>query len=195
MLDFHGTRDDRDEFPNPPELKAESAPIPGSGLFQCTLCPKIFTRAYNLRSHFRTHTDERPFVCTVCGKTFARNLDRKRHKGLYSEKKFVSKGDMKDGSLWGCGRRFARADALGMHLRSEAGCICIIPLLEEEIQAWQAAAVNSMLPQPIGASIGADASNADFYSLPAEVLAKYLPLSQMSWGPSLPLLPPPQYIG
>ncbi|MBE3045053.1 C2H2-type zinc finger protein, partial [Candidatus Bathyarchaeota archaeon] len=40
--------------------------------FQCTLCPKRFTRAYNLRSHLRTHTDERPFVCTVCGKAFAR---------------------------------------------------------------------------------------------------------------------------
>ncbi|MBE7181713.1 MAG: C2H2-type zinc finger protein, partial [Terriglobus roseus] len=52
--------------------------------FQCSLCPKRFTRAYNLRSHLRTHTDERPFVCSVCGKAFARQHDRKRHEGLHS---------------------------------------------------------------------------------------------------------------
>lgn len=101
--------------------------------FQCSLCPKRFTRAYNLRSHLRTHTDERPFVCSVCGKAFARQHDRKRHEGLHSgEKKFVCRGGLKDGANWGCGRRFARADALGRHFRSEAGRVCIKPLLEEE---------------------------------------------------------------
>lgn len=109
--------------------------------FQCTLCPKRFTRAYNLRSHLRTHTDERPFVCTVCGKAFARQHDRKRHEGLHSgEKKFVCKGALKTGASWGCGRRFARADALGRHFRSEAGRECIKPLLDEEAEerrtAW-----------------------------------------------------------
>ena len=103
--------------------------------FQCTLCPKRFTRAYNLRSHLRTHTDERPFVCSVCGKAFARQHDRKRHEGLHSgEKKFVCRGVLKDNGQWGCGRRFARADALGRHFRSEAGRVCIRPLLEEEAQ-------------------------------------------------------------
>jgi hypothetical protein len=101
--------------------------------FQCSLCPKRFTRAYNLRSHLRTHTEERPFVCSVCGKAFARPHDRKRHEGLHSgEKKFVCRGGLKDGSSWGCGRRFARVDALGRHFRSEAGRVCIKPLLEEE---------------------------------------------------------------
>jgi hypothetical protein len=52
--------------------------------FQCTLCPKRFTRAYNLRSHLRTHTDERPFVYQAYGKVFARKLDRKRQQGLHS---------------------------------------------------------------------------------------------------------------
>ncbi|TGZ80300.1 hypothetical protein EX30DRAFT_379227 [Ascodesmis nigricans] len=101
--------------------------------YQCNLCPKRFTRAYNLRSHLRTHTDERPFVCTVCGKAFARQHDRKRHEGLHSgEKKFSCRGTLKSGNLWGCGRKFARADALGRHFRSEAGRVCIRPLLEEE---------------------------------------------------------------
>ena len=101
--------------------------------FACHLCPKKFTRAYNLRSHLRTHTDERPFVCTVCTKAFARQHDRKRHEGLHSgEKKFICRGELGAGAVWGCGRRFARADALGRHFRSEAGRVCIKPLLDEE---------------------------------------------------------------
>lgn len=118
--------------------------------FQCSLCPKRFTRAYNLRSHLRTHTDERPFVCSVCGKAFARQHDRKRHEGLHSgEKKFVCRGVLKDGNGWGCGRRFARADALGRHFRSEAGRVCIRPLLEEEAteKGWEMPGINSS-PQP-----------------------------------------------
>src|SRR5271154_6546814 len=81
----------------------------------------------------RTHADERPFVCTVCGKAFARWHDRKRHEGLHSsEKKFVCRGELRSqpSLYWGCGRRFARADALGQHLRSEAGRGCIKPLFD-----------------------------------------------------------------
>jgi len=103
--------------------------------YQCHLCDKKFTRPYNLRSHLRTHTDERPFVCSICGKVFARQHDRKRHEGLHTgEKKFVCKGNLKIGQSWGCGRKFARADALGRHFRSEAGRECIKPLLNEEAQ-------------------------------------------------------------
>jgi hypothetical protein len=50
-----------------------------AAVFQCTLCPKRFMRAYNLRSHLRTHTDERPFICSACGKAFARQHDKRKH--------------------------------------------------------------------------------------------------------------------
>ena len=50
--------------------------------FQCSLCPKRFTRAYNLRAHLRTHI---PFACAICGKGFARQHDRKRHERLHSD--------------------------------------------------------------------------------------------------------------
>ncbi|KAI1383446.1 uncharacterized protein F4822DRAFT_77977 [Hypoxylon trugodes] len=160
--------------------------------FQCTLCPKRFTRAYNLRSHLRTHTDERPFVCTVCGKAFARQHDRKRHEGLHSgEKKFVCKGDLKAGGQWGCGRRFARADALGRHFRSEAGRICIKPLLDEEMlerqRVWQEQRMQSMAqnmaqPQAVMDPNVYPGMEAGGYSLPAALLAQYPALAQMNWG-------------
>lgn len=163
--------------------------------FQCTLCPKRFTRAYNLRSHLRTHTDERPFVCTVCGKAFARQHDRKRHESLHSgEKKFVCKGDLKSGSQWGCGRKFARADALGRHFRSEAGRICIKPLLDEETlerqrlwqeQRMQQSMAQNMAPPMVGdPNIGYPVDPNGGYGLPAALLAQYPALAQVNWGAS-----------
>lgn len=54
--------------------------------FQCTLCPKKFTRAYNLRAHLRTHADERSYICTMCGAAFARQHDFKRHESLHPQR-------------------------------------------------------------------------------------------------------------
>ena len=146
--------------------------------FQCTLCPKKFSRAYNLRSHLRTHTDERPFVCTHCGKAFARQHDRKRHEGLHSgERKFVCRGELSSisGQIWGCGRRFARADALGRHFRSEAGRICIKPLLDEEAERWSETNEGGK-QNPI---LSADLSASNF---PAALLAQYPALANIDWA-------------
>ena len=162
--------------------------------FQCHLCPKKFTRAYNLRSHLRTHTDERPFVCTVCGKAFARQHDRKRHEGLHSgEKKFVCRGELRSqpGQSWGCNRRFARADALGRHFRSEAGRVCIKPLLDEEalerrskqmMEQQQQMSYNLQpVPQPM--MVGMDPSTGTGgFALPAALLAQYPALQHIDWS-------------
>ncbi|KAF3491847.1 C2H2 transcription factor Crz1 [Arthroderma uncinatum] len=163
--------------------------------FQCTLCPKKFTRAYNLRSHLRTHTDERPFVCTICGRAFARQHDRRRHESLHSgERRFVCRGDMSSGRQWGCGRRFARADALGRHFRSEAGRVCIKPLLDEEAierdnlnqqqqhQQQQGGTPQGHLQptnQPLTVQ-GMDGHGGSF-TLPAALLAQYPALQGLQW--------------
>jgi hypothetical protein len=76
------------------------------------------------------------------------------------EKKFVCRGSLKEGGTWGCGRRFARADALGRHFRSEAGRVCIKPLLEEEAlerQAREGANNPGMVPGQFNAPLGFDA--------------------------------------
>jgi transcription factor CRZ1 len=101
--------------------------------FQCTLCPENFTLAYKFRSHLRKHNSERPFVCTMCGKSFTYLHEWQSHEALHSEKMFVCKGDLKAGGQWGCGLRFACADALYRHFQSELGDICITPLLDEEM--------------------------------------------------------------
>jgi hypothetical protein len=171
--------------------------------FQCNLCEKKFTRAYNLRSHLRTHTDERPFVCTVCGKAFARQHDRKRHEGLHSgEKKFVCKGELKGGGSWGCSRRFARADALGRHFRSEAGRHCIKPLLDEERlerqRAWEEQQIANMAAQmgsqqhmqvqqpppllSIDPNTGFPIDAQGNYALPAAILQQYPALATLRWS-------------
>lgn len=82
---------------------------------QCTTCFKTFSRPYNLKSHQRTHTKERPFQCLhpECGWTFARPHDLKRHELLHSGvKPFACI----------CGKRFARSDAYKRHQSVDINC-------------------------------------------------------------------------
>ncbi|WFD05938.1 hypothetical protein MVES1_001274 [Malassezia vespertilionis] len=54
-------------------------------LYECSICHKMFERAYNRKMHLATHeaieNRLKPFVCPVesCGKRFARKHDKNRH--------------------------------------------------------------------------------------------------------------------
>ncbi|KAG0255174.1 hypothetical protein BG011_005297 [Mortierella polycephala] len=97
-----------------------AASIPeGAASYPCTFegCGKVFARLYNLKSHSRTHTNERPFICGVCQLAFARNHDLKRHVKIH--------GGDKPFKCNGCGKSFSRLDALGRHRnnsKNRAGC-------------------------------------------------------------------------
>jgi uncharacterized C2H2 Zn-finger protein len=101
---------------------------------RCEYCSKVFTKKYNLSSHLKTHSNDRPYKCGVCGLGFARESDYNRHMSTHSEKLYKCGGTLKDGSLWGCGRPFSRADILSTHHKSKLGQICLTPYLQEQQQ-------------------------------------------------------------
>ncbi|KAI5969605.1 hypothetical protein CANMA_001268 [Candida margitis] len=101
--------------------------------YPCPSCDKVFLKPYNLKSHLRSHSDEKPYACAHCSKRFCRSHDRKRHELLHKgAKNFSCEGYLKDGvTKWGCGKKFARSDALARHFRTETGWMCIRPLMDE----------------------------------------------------------------
>jgi hypothetical protein len=94
--------------------------------------------------------------------------------------------------MWGCGRRFARADALGRHFRSEAGRICIKPLLDEERAERQQKMMHDQAQfqmQNPGMELNLMPNNqqmmyADTQQnyLPASLLAQFPDLQKIDWS-------------
>jgi len=90
------------------EISENLYPCPWAG------CTKSFNRFYNLRSHYRTHTQEKPYECRHCDLAFARNHDLKRHMLVHS--------DAKPFNCPNCSRPFGRHDAMKRHYNSQ---VCV----------------------------------------------------------------------
>ncbi|KAJ3125665.1 hypothetical protein HK098_008325 [Nowakowskiella sp. JEL0407] len=117
--------------------KKKIAP-PAEKIFKCTHpgCNEGFTRRQNLKSHMGRHTGVRDFACSEagCESTFRRHQELLRHvRSVHAPK------ELRPFSCpIGCGKKFARADALKRHLESAksrlGGCAIIAASNKKKIE-------------------------------------------------------------
>ncbi|KAI0894308.1 hypothetical protein F4806DRAFT_503618 [Annulohypoxylon nitens] len=132
VLEFHGVYKDTEQFPDQSRVK-DHITKNGTGEHRCSRCIKRFRHQSLLTSHMKSH-ERGHYKCTVCSKYFVRNADRKRHENIHKENQFICDGgaSYRGSSIkWGCGKDFARLDALTEHLRSKSGSSCLEAFFEQ----------------------------------------------------------------
>ena len=81
----------------------------GAEAFNCTYCPKSFTKRFSLQRHLLIHTGDKPFLCEFCPKRFSRPDSLKLHQRVHTgEEPFMCEF---------CPKRFTRSDHLKLHHR------------------------------------------------------------------------------
>ncbi|KAH7399881.1 hypothetical protein BKA64DRAFT_467995 [Cadophora sp. MPI-SDFR-AT-0126] len=149
---------------------------------RCYLCDKLSMLSSKSWARLRNDGGVRPYTCTACRKPLSYPSQRMRHGIVHSlARKFVCKGDTKQGESWGCGRIYAQVDALGRHFLSEAGRVCIKPLMTGEAAALQhySAVDKSEGGEHDTATPNEFVGNVTF---PAALLVQYPQLVSFSWS-------------
>ena len=76
---------------------------------ECDVCEKVFRDSYNLKTHMRIHTNEKPYECDVCEKCFRTAGHLKVHMRSHTNEK-PYECDV-------CEMKFRRSDTLKVHMR------------------------------------------------------------------------------
>ena len=78
-------------------------------VFQCCKCKKVLGNRQKLKSHYRTHTKEKPFQCNFCEKIFSECSSLRKHLLTHGPRKYKCDS---------CSKRFIRKDYLYKHTRT-----------------------------------------------------------------------------
>lgn len=79
----------------------------------CLLCGKSYARPSTLKTHLRTHSNERPFRCSICFKSFSQAANLTAHQRVHSgEKPFTCHV---------CYRKFSQSSSVTTHMRTHSG--------------------------------------------------------------------------
>jgi uncharacterized Zn-finger protein len=161
-------REDAADGQTPEPIMTENGPV-----YPCLhpSCSKTFTRLYNLKSHQRTHQDERPFKCSVCPLAFSRNHDLKRHVKIHVVvKPYVCKG---------CDKAFSRMDALKRHkINPKSSEACQTTEIEQDAtkELEGRAETERLLANPLSSAPPPSfVSRPSYYSLPRRTVSPPLP--------------------
>uniref|UniRef100_A0A914I1P6 C2H2-type domain-containing protein n=1 Tax=Globodera rostochiensis TaxID=31243 RepID=A0A914I1P6_GLORO len=98
-------------------LRKTAADADEATLLHCTHCARPFKRAWDLKRHLRTHTDERPFVCDACGRRFRLRTTLADHWRTHEE----AETHATQFQCSACAKRFLSRSALKLHMRTHTG--------------------------------------------------------------------------